>query len=81
MSQKSPTFDLCKLTTTVLTQSTFIFSESSYFILKFGTQQSKIGGKFAKQWLPKAKILGPADEQTTRFFQKCTNLKQPYCFI
>ena len=24
------------------------------------------------------KILGPADEQTTRFFEKCTDLKQPY---
>ena len=27
------------------------------------------------------KIFGHADEQTTRFFRKCTNLKQPYCFI
>ena len=47
---------------TVLTQSAFIFSESSYFILQFGIEQSKIGWKFAKQWLPKANILGPADE-------------------
>ena len=38
-------------------------------------KQSKIGWKFAEQWLPKAKILGPADEETTRFFEKCTDLK------
>ena len=49
--------------------------------IKFGIKQSKIGWKFAEQWLLKAKILGPADEQTTRFFEKCTDLKQPYCFI
>ena len=35
----------------------------------------------AEQWLPKANILGPADEQTTRFFEECTDLKQLYCFI
>ena len=61
-----------KLKTTALKQSAFIFSEFSYFKLKFGKKQSKIGFKFAEQWLPKAKILGPADEQTTRFFEKCT---------
>ena len=29
--------------------------------LKFGIKQSKIGRKFTKQWLSKARILGPAD--------------------
>ena len=33
-------------------------------------KQFKVGLKFADQGLPKAKILGSADEQTTRFFQK-----------
>ena len=32
----------CKLKMTVFTRSTFIFSESSYFNVKFGIQQSKI---------------------------------------
>ena len=41
-------------------------------------KQSKIGYKFAEKWLLKANILGPADEQTTRLFEKCTNLKQPF---
>ena len=43
---------------TVLRQSAFILSESSYFNLKFGTKQSNVGCKFPKQWLPKANILG-----------------------
>ena len=59
-----------KLKTTVLTQSAFTFSESSYFNLKFGIKQFKMGLKSATEGLPKAKILGPADEQTTRFFSK-----------
>ena len=72
----------CKLGTTVFTLSTFILSVSSYFNLKFGIKQSKIGWKLAEEWLPKAKILAPVDEQTIRFFwKKCSNLKQPYCFI
>ena len=29
----------------------------------------------------KTKILGPADEQTTRFFEKCTDLKKPYALF
>ena len=33
----------CKLKTTVFTRIDFIFSESSYFNLKFGIKQSKIG--------------------------------------
>ena len=74
-------FIWCKLKTTVLTQPAFIFSESSYFNLKFGINQFKIGLKLAEQWLAKAKILGPVDEQTARFFKKCTYLKQLYCFI
>ena len=36
--------------------------------------------KFDEEWLPKAKLFGPTDEKTVRFFRKCTNLKQPYCF-
>ena len=39
---------------------------------------SSCGCKFAEQWLLKAKILGLADEQITRFFKTCTDLKQPY---
>ena len=58
---------------TVFTRPAFIFSESPYFNLKFGIKQSKNGGKFAEQRLMKAKILGLADEQTTRFLEKCTN--------
>ena len=34
---------LCKLKTTVFTQSAFTFSEFSYFNLKFVIKQSKIG--------------------------------------
>ena len=43
VSKKARRLILCKLITTVLTQSAFIFSESSYFILKCGIEQSKIG--------------------------------------
>ena len=59
----------------------FIFSESSYFHLTFGINLFKIGSKFAQQWLPKAAISGPADDRRPDLFEKCTNLKQPYCFI
>ena len=75
------TFIWCKLKTTVLTRFAFMFYEYSYVNLKFGIEQSKIGWKFAEQWLPKAKILERSDEQATRSFEKCTNLKQPYFFI
>ena len=60
----------CKLKMTVFLRSAFLFSKSSYFNLKFEIKQSKIGGEFAEEWLPKAKIVGPADEQTTRFCSK-----------
>ena len=50
-----------------------MFSKFSYFNLKLGIKQSKIGYQFAEEWLLKVKILGPADEQTTRFFEKCAN--------
>ena len=42
--KKTPdvSFDV-KLTTTVFARSAFIFSESSYFYLKFDIKQSKIG--------------------------------------
>ena len=43
VSKKARRLIKSKLTTTVLTQSAFIFSESSYFVLKFGIEQSKIG--------------------------------------
>ena len=43
VSKKARRLIQCKLTTTVLTQSAFIFSEPSYFSLKFGIEQSKIG--------------------------------------
>ena len=68
----------CKLNATLSTRSTFIFSESSYFILKFGIKQSKISWKFAEQWLTKVRISGPTDDRRPEFFEKCTNLKQPY---
>ena len=29
----------------------------------------------------KAKTSGPADDRRSDFFEKCTNLKQPYCFF
>ena len=51
-----------KLKTTALTRSVFTLHESSYFNLNFGIKQSKNGWKCSEQWLPKAKILGPADE-------------------
>ena len=47
---------------------------------KIGENQSKIGWKFAKQWLQKAKVSGTADDGRPDLFEKCTNLKQPYCF-
>ena len=52
-----------------------MLSESSYFNLKFGIKQSRIGWKFAEQ------ISGLADYKRPDFSKKCTNLKQPYCFI
>ena len=60
----------CKLKKTVFTRSTFLFSESSCFHLKFGIKQSKICRKSAEGWLTKPKISGPRDEQTTQFFRK-----------
>ena len=36
----------------------------------FGIKQSKIGWNFAQQWLPKAKISGPADDRRPNFFRK-----------
>ena len=51
-----------------------MFSESSYFNLKFGIKQSKIGWKFAEQWLPKAETSGSADDRQPDFFGKCTKL-------
>ena len=56
----------CKLKTTILTQSAFIFSESSYLNLKFGIMQSKIGWKFAEQWLPKLRTGLWTDNQIFR---------------
>ena len=43
-----------------IVRSAFIFSEFSYVNLNFGIKKSKIGLKFAEQWLPKAKLIGPA---------------------
>ena len=42
VSKKARHLIQCKLTTTVLTQSAFIFSESSYFILKFVQNRLKV---------------------------------------
>ena len=33
------------------------------------------------KWLPKPKILGPADDRQPNFFEQCTDWKQSYCFI
>ena len=44
-----------------------------YFNLKLGIKQSKIGLKFAEQWLLKAKISGLADDRQPDFFEKYTN--------
>ena len=65
------------------TRFAFIFSESSYFNLKFGTKQSKIGWNFAEhaQWLPKAKISGPVDDRrldVSKNALKCNF--RPKCF-
>ena len=57
----------CKLKTTAFTRSVFIFSKSSYLNLNFGIKQSKIGWKFAEQWLPKVKILEPVDDRRPDF--------------
>ena len=70
----------CKLKTTTFTQSVFIFSKLSYSNLKFSIKQSKIGWKFAEQWLPKITISEPIDDRRPGFFEKFTNLRQPYCF-
>ena len=70
-----------KLKRTVFIQLAFIFSESSYLNLKFGIKQSKIGWKFAQEWLTKAKISGLTDDREPDVFEKCSNLKQSYCFI
>ena len=69
----------CELKTTAFTRFVFIFSKLSYSNLNFGIKQSKIGWKFAEQWLPKVKISEPADDRQSDFFEKCTNLRQPYC--
>ena len=69
----------CTLKMTVLTEAVFIFSKSSYSNLNFGIKQSKIGSKFAEQWLPKVKISEPFDDRRPDFFEKYTNLRQPYC--
>ena len=63
---------------TVFTQSALIFSECSYFNLKFGITKFKVVSKFAEQWLAKAKISRPANDRQPYFFEKCTNLKQLY---
>ena len=60
----------CKLKRTVFIRSTFLFSESSHFNLKFGIKQPKICGKPAEGWLTKPKISGRHN-----FLEKCTNLK------
>ena len=52
------------------------FHVSSYFNLNFDIKQFKIGWKFAKQWLPKAKISGRAYDRGPDFVEKCTNSKQ-----
>ena len=57
----------CKLKTTVLTRSVFIFSKLSYFNLNFGIKQSKIG--CAEHWLPKAKISEPVDDRRPEFLK------------
>ena len=72
---------LSKLKMTVSTQSVYIFSESPLINLRLGIKQSKIGWNFAEQWLLKARISGPTGDRCPHFFQKCTNLKQPYHFI
>ena len=46
----------------------------------FSIKQSKICWKFAEQWLPKVKISEPVDGRRPDFFEKSTNLRQPYCF-
>ena len=67
-----------RLYMTSFTRSVFIFSKSSYSNLNFGIKQSKIGWKFAEQWLPEVKISEPVDDRRPDFFEKCTNLRQPY---
>ena len=52
---------------TVFTQLAYIFSESSYFNLKCGIKESKIGRKFAKQWLTKGKVSELADDRQADF--------------
>ena len=65
---------------TAFTEAVSIFSKSSYSNFKFWyIKQSKIGCKFTEQWLPKVKISDPVDDRRPDFFEKCTNLRQPYC--
>ena len=68
----------CKMKRTVFTGSAFIVS--GILIFQFEVWY-KISWKFTKEWLLKAKILGPANERTMWFLKKYTNLKQLYCFI
>ena len=37
--------------------------------------------KVRRAMATEAKISGPADDKRPDFFQKCADLKQPYCFI
>ena len=76
--EKHPAFDLMQVENDCIYVICFIFSESSYFNLKFGVKQSKIGWKFAEQWPTKAKIFGSTDDRQPDFIEKCTNSKRLY---
>ena len=45
------------------------FPEFWCFNWKFGIKQSRIGWKFAEQWLLQAKILGTVDDREPNFFE------------
>ena len=66
----------CKSKTTVFTEPVFIFSKSSYSNLNFGIKQSKNSVESSpSNGYQKLKFRNRPD-----FFEKCTKLRQPYCF-
>ena len=73
----------CKLKTTVFTRSAFTFSESSYFLqlkIWYKAIQTSVEGSLSNFW-QKLEFRDSWWQPTRFFFEKCTDLKQPYCFI
>ena len=63
---------------TVFTRSAFIFSESSYFNLKFGHKSVE---SLPRNGHRKLKSQDPLMNRQLKLFVKYTNLELAYCFI